>query len=107
MVYPVRLIIKLGGRHVQRNLNILPRCIARRLDGLHNQIKHRESIRQGRCKSALIPHACGKSPVITDLFQVMVDLRTDAKSVRKAFRLHGHNHKFLEIHGVICMLAPV
>ena len=42
-----------------------------------------------------------------DFFQKMINLRPNAQTIRKALRLHRHNHELLKINGVGRMSAAV
>ena len=64
-------------------------------------------VAQVRSKTAFITQCSAQAFFFQESFQIVVDFSVHAQCFAKGFCTNGHNHKFLNINVVICVLATV
>ena len=105
MVFAV--FVELAGRYVHCQHNILTRFVAGFFNGFHDYIQRFRIGFQIRGKAAFVAQTGAEPFVFQDAFQGMVNFYVHAQAFAEVSGAHRHDHKFLDIHVVIRMLAAV
>ena len=99
--------IEFAGSNVHRHNDVLARFIACTLCCFENNLDCICIAFQVRCKTAFITQSSAQAFFLQQCLQVMINLSVHAQCFAEGFSANRHNHKFLNINVVICMLAAV
>ena len=107
MILAVLFIIQLCCSRIQSNLDVLAPFVACGYNCFLNQVNNSVCCRQVGCEAAFVTNCCGKTLILQHLFQLMINFCAHSQCFLKGVCTNGHNHKFLYVYGVICVLTAV
>ena len=99
--------IEFAGSNVHRHNDVFTGFIACTLGCFENNLDCICIAFQVRCKTAFITQSSAQAFFLQQCLQIMINLSVHAQCFAEGFCANRHNHKFLNINVVICMLAAV
>ena len=96
----VAVLIKLAGRHIHADANVLARPVAGGLDGIHDEPDGRLVGPQIRRKPALVAHGRVQTFLLENGFQAVKRLGAHLDGLGEGGGPEGDDHELLEIEGV-------
>jgi hypothetical protein len=98
---------ELRARHVESEIDILPRAVARLLDRLENQAERRLVRLEARGEAALIAHRRRQAALGEQLLQGVEHLCPVAQRLAEARRADRQDHELLHVEAVVGVRAAV
>ena len=99
--------IEFAGSNVHRHNDVLARLVASAFSSLENNLDSISIAFQVRSKAALVTQSSGEAFFFQQSLQVMINLGIHAQCFAEGFCTNRHNHEFLNIYVVVCVLAAV
>ena len=99
--------VEFAGSNVHRHNDVLTGFIACTLGCFENNLDCICVAFQVRCKAAFITQSSAQAFFLQQCLQVMINFSVHAQCFAEGFSANRHNHEFLNINVVVCMLAAV
>jgi hypothetical protein len=101
------ILIKLAGRRIERDRNLLARLVTGLLNGLQHDFNGLDVRLHRRSKAAFIANRRVVAALLQHALQRVENFHAPAQRLGKRRRSHRHHHEFLEVDVVIGVRAAV
>ena len=99
--------IELSCRRVHCNLNLVTSGVASLCNCFHDDIEGFLVALEVWCVTTFISNSRAVALALKDRLQRVEDFRSPAKAFGECLRTHRHHHEFLEVNGVVRVLATI
>ena len=101
------VFVELRGGDVKGEVDLFACLVARFGDGFHDDLQRFFVGAEVRGKAAFVADAGGEAFVMQHFFQGVEDFGAGTQRFVEAVKSGGHDHEFLNVHGVVGVLATV